>query len=175
MKGTRRNHGAAFKAPVAFAAVKGEQTLAGVGHTLWRAFPPDHGREAAVAAAGRRRVWRDDEGHSGGARSHGPPRQDRAAGAGACLLRTRAHQSGLAERNARIDRPPPCRGGGTANSWRWRGRPRTTSRRRGRPRLSRCCAGSTCSIWPLRLPAPECCAISCGATATRSGARGCVP
>jgi len=28
MKGTRRNHGAAFKAPVAFAAVKGEQTLA---------------------------------------------------------------------------------------------------------------------------------------------------
>ena len=28
MKRTRRNHGAAFKAPVAFAAVKGEKTLA---------------------------------------------------------------------------------------------------------------------------------------------------
>lgn len=54
----------------------------GVGHTIWRAYPPDDGMEVAVAATGRRRVWRYNEGHVGRARSQGPSRQDRADGAG---------------------------------------------------------------------------------------------
>ena len=82
MKRTRRNHGAPFKAQVAFAAVKGEQTLAELATqfgvhspqiTEWkqplltRAVDVFDGtKKAPVGRAG----------------SHGPPRQDRAAGAG---------------------------------------------------------------------------------------------
>ena len=81
MKRTRRNHGAAFKAQVALAAIKGDKTLAELAEHIQRASHPDHGMEAAVAGASRRRVWRD-EGDVGDAGPQGPPREDRATGAG---------------------------------------------------------------------------------------------
>ena len=53
MKRTRRNHGAAFKAQVALAAVKGDKTLAELAEQFQRASHPDHRMEAAIAGAGR--------------------------------------------------------------------------------------------------------------------------
>jgi len=45
MKRTRRNHGAAFKAQVAFAAVKGDKTLAELRHNL--AYTPPKSRNGS--------------------------------------------------------------------------------------------------------------------------------
>ncbi len=82
MKRMRRNHGVVFKTQVAFAAGQGEETLAELAPQF--GVPPTQTTEwSRTVSTSRRRVWRDDEGHDGRARSSGPPRQDRAAGAGA--------------------------------------------------------------------------------------------
>ena len=102
----RRNHTPAFKAKVALAAVKGDRTLAQLAEqfdvhpnqiTSWKAqleggaadvFGPGSGN-ATAAAGGRREV---------------AARQDRRADAGERFFRGRAHQGGIAERKAMIDR-----------------------------------------------------------------------
>ena len=100
----RRNHTAAFKAKVALAAIKGEMTLAQLAEhfdvhpnqiTTWKAQLQD-------GAA-------DVFGPGGGAV---PPaidvkiaaRQDRRADTGERFFRRSAHQGGIAERKAMIDR-----------------------------------------------------------------------
>ena len=101
----RRNHTPAFKAKVALAAIKGDRTLAQLAEqfdvhpnqiTAWKAqlesgaadvFGPGGG---TTAAAGDRREV--------------AARQDRRADAGERFFRRRAHQGGIAERKAMIDR-----------------------------------------------------------------------
>jgi transposase len=95
MKRTRRNHGTAFKTQVAFAAVKGEKTLAELA-TQFGVHPTQITEwKQQVADTGRRRVRRYDEGHVGRARSQGPPRQDRAVGAGEDFLEGALNKAGL--------------------------------------------------------------------------------
>jgi len=83
MKRTRRNHGAVFKTQVAFAAVKGEKTLAelatqfGVHPTQITEWKQQLLTRAVDVFGGT------TEGHVGRTRSQSSPRQDRAAGAGA--------------------------------------------------------------------------------------------
>src|SRR5512141_19610 len=62
--------------------------------------------EAATAGASRGRVWRD-QGSVRDAGSQDASREDRATGAGERFFRRGAHQGGLAERNAMIDRTHP--------------------------------------------------------------------
>ena len=57
---TRRNHGATFKAQVALAAVKGDKTLAELSEQFHVHPTQGHRMEAAIADAGRGRVWRDE-------------------------------------------------------------------------------------------------------------------
>ena len=101
----RRNHSAAFKAKVALAAIKGDRTIAQLAEhfdvhpnqiTAWKAqlegaasevFGP--GRGSAGSARGRCEV---------------AARQDRRVDAGERFFRRRAHQGGIAERKAMIDR-----------------------------------------------------------------------
>ena len=102
----RRNHTPAFKAKVALAAIKGDRTLAQLAEqfdvhpnqiTAWKAqleggaadvFGPGGGNGAAQPVD-RREV---------------AARQDRRADAGERFFRGRAHQGGIAERKAMIDR-----------------------------------------------------------------------
>ena len=104
-KRPRRNHTPAFKAKVALAALKGEKTLTELAQqfdvhpnqiTQWKAQLLEgaagvfgHGAERSVGA---------------GRRFEGAARQDRRAGAGERFFGRRAHQGGLAERKAMIDR-----------------------------------------------------------------------
>ena len=81
MKRTRRNRGAAFKAQVAFAAVKGEKTLVelatqfGVHSTQLTEWKQHLLTRAVDVFGGMMKA-------TGRARSQGLPCQDRAAGAG---------------------------------------------------------------------------------------------
>ena len=102
----RRNHTPAFKARVALAAIKGDRTLAQLAEqfdvhpnqiTSWKAqleggaadvFGPGSSN-GAVAARHRREVV---------------ARQDRRTDTGERFFRRRAHQGGIAERKAMIDR-----------------------------------------------------------------------
>ena len=82
MKRTRRNHGAAFKAQVAFAAGQGEKTLAELA--------PQFGVPPTQTTEWKRQLLTQAVGVCGGTTKatvdaldlSGPPRQDRAAGAG---------------------------------------------------------------------------------------------
>ena len=80
MKSTRRHHGAAFKAQVAFAACKGDKTLAelatqfGVHPTQITEWKP-HVLARAIEVCGGTKSTSD-------APAQGPPRQDRAVGVG---------------------------------------------------------------------------------------------
>ena len=76
MKGTRRNHGATFKAQVLLAAIKGDKG--------WPSWPssrglshPDHGLEATAVGSEGGRAWQFTIG-IGDARSQNSARQDRA-------------------------------------------------------------------------------------------------
>ena len=102
----RRNHTPAFKAKVALAAVKGDRTLAQLAEqfdvhpnqiTSWKAQ-----LEGSAAACVRSRE-RQRNGPAGGRREVAA-RQDRRADAGERFFRRRAHQGGIAERKAMIDR-----------------------------------------------------------------------
>ena len=99
----RRNHTPAFKARVALAAFKGDQTLAELAEqfdvhpnqiTQWKTQLEG----GAADVFGRRSTERPARGPEGVAR------QDRRADAGERFFRRRAHQGGTAERKAMIDR-----------------------------------------------------------------------
>src|SRR5271157_3187608 len=104
-KRPRRNHTASFKAKVALAAVKGEKTLAELAQqfdvhpnqiTQWKA-------QLFEGAAG---VFGKDKSEAAapGRRSEELARKDRRVDAGERFFRERAHQGGIAERKAMIDR-----------------------------------------------------------------------
>ena len=55
MKQTRKKHGAAFKAKVALAAIKGDRTVSRAGERVWGSPEPDlHLEEAAAGRSGER-------------------------------------------------------------------------------------------------------------------------
>lgn len=58
---------------------------------------------AAIAGAGRGRVWREETAVEH-ARSQDPPREDWTTGAGERFFRSRAHQGGIAEGKSTIER-----------------------------------------------------------------------
>ena len=102
----RRNHTPAFKAKVALAAIKGENTLAELAQqfdvhpnqiTSWKAQLEEGA--AGVFGSGRRQRRR-----AAGRRCEVAPCQDRRADAGERFFGRRARQSGFAERKAMIDR-----------------------------------------------------------------------
>ena len=102
----RRNHTPAFKAKVALAAVKGDRTLAQLAEqfdvhpnqiTTWKA-------QLEGGAAGRVRFRRRHGAGRACGRREVAARQDRRADAGERFFRRRAHQGGIAERKAMIDR-----------------------------------------------------------------------
>ena len=101
----RRNHTPAFKAKVALAAVKGDRTIA----QLAEHFDVHPNQITAVegAAGGRRfrgfRLWKRGARRACG-RCEVAARQDRGVDAGERFFRRRAHQGGIAERKAMIDR-----------------------------------------------------------------------
>jgi transposase len=88
MRRTRRNHGAAFKAQVAFAAVKGDKTLAELA-TQFSVHPTQitewkqHVLARAVDVCGGTKSPSDVPDLKVLHAKKGPPRQDRAVGAGA--------------------------------------------------------------------------------------------
>ncbi|WFU19431.1 IS3 family transposase [Bradyrhizobium sp. CB3481] len=101
----RRNHTPAFKAKVALAAVKGDRTVAQLAKqfdvhpnqvTTWKAQLESKAADA-FGAGGRRGGATDD-------RREVAARQDRGADAGERFFRRSAHQGGIAERKAMIDR-----------------------------------------------------------------------
>ena len=108
-KRTRRNHTPGFKAKVALAAMKGDKTLAELAQlfdvhpnqiTQWRS-------QVLEGAAGpvRRGQGGENEGSSRARRLEGASRQDRRADPGERFFRRApAHQGGIAERKAMIDR-----------------------------------------------------------------------
>ena len=81
MKRTRRNHGATFKAQVVLAAFKGDKTLAELA-TQFGVHPTQITEWKQHLLARAVDVFWRHEVHVGRAGSQGPPRQDRAAGAG---------------------------------------------------------------------------------------------
>ena len=102
----RRNHTPAFKAKVALAAIKGDRTLAQLAEqfdvhpnqiTSWKAQL--EGGAADVFGPGERQ-----RGGTACRRREVAARQDRRADAGERFFRGRAHQGGIAERKAMIDR-----------------------------------------------------------------------
>ena len=101
----RRNHSPAFKAKVALAAVKGDRTIAQLAEhfdvhpnqiATWKS-------QLEASASEDFRTGRRDTGHANG-RCEVAARQDRRADAGERFFRRRAHQGGMAERKAMIDR-----------------------------------------------------------------------
>ena len=102
----RRNHTPAFKAKVALAAVKGDRTLAQLAEhfdvhpnqiTAWKAQLEGGAADVFGPAAATAPQ------HAGGRREVAA-RQDRRADAGERFFRRSAHQGGIAERKAMIDR-----------------------------------------------------------------------
>src|ERR1700680_5195229 len=100
----RRNHSPAFKAKVALAAVKGDRTIAQLAEhfdvhpnqvTAWKA-------QLEGGASGVRRGEPRDGCARG--RCEVAARQDRGADTGERFFRRSAHQGGIAERKAMIDR-----------------------------------------------------------------------
>src|SRR3981081_4679312 len=101
----RRNHTPAFKAKVALAAVKGDRTVAQLAEhfdvhpnqiTAWK---------APVGGWGFRCFWIGEHGAGRACRRREvAARQDRGVDAGERFFRGCAHQGGIAERKAMIDR-----------------------------------------------------------------------
>ena len=103
----RRNHSAAFKAKVAIAAIKGERTIAQIAEQF-DVHPNQVTTWKAQLEGGAADVF---DGGSGAATPAAPAvdvkqlaRQDRRADVGERFFRRRAHQGGIAERKAMIDR-----------------------------------------------------------------------
>ncbi|MGY3287244.1 putative transposase [Bradyrhizobium sp. LM3.6] len=101
----RRNHTPAFKAKVALATLKGDRTIAQLAEhfdvhpnqiTAWKSQL--EGSASEVFGPGGRAP------ENPGDRCEVAPRQNRRADAGERFFRKRAHQGGIAERKAMIDR-----------------------------------------------------------------------
>ena len=101
----RRNHTPAFKAKVALAAIKGDRTLAQLAEQF-DVHPNQITSWKAQLESGAADVFGPGGGHGGtaGDRREVAARQDRRADAGERFFRGRAHQGGIAERKAMIDR-----------------------------------------------------------------------
>ena len=101
----RRNHTPAFKAKVAIAAVKGERTIAQIAEQF-DVHPNQMTAWKAQLEGGRFRSFWTGQRCAGYAsdRREGAAREDRGADAGERFFRGSAHQGGIAERKAMIDR-----------------------------------------------------------------------
>ena len=101
----RRNHTPAFKAKVALAAVKGDRTMAQLAEHF-DVHPNQITAWKAQLEGGASEVFGPGGGSAGRAcdRCEVAARQDRRADAGERFFRRSAHQGGIAERKAMIDR-----------------------------------------------------------------------
>ena len=101
----RRNHTPAFKAKVALAAVKGDRTMAQLAEQF-DVHPNQITAWKAQLEGGASEVFGSGGGHGGraGDRREVAARQDRGVDAGERFFRRSAHQGGIAERKAMIDR-----------------------------------------------------------------------
>ena len=83
MKRPRRNHSSTFKAKVALAAIKGDQTLAQLSERFDVHPAADHAMEGATARARRRRIRdRRREARQRRSQLEGSAGEDRATGDG---------------------------------------------------------------------------------------------
>ena len=105
-KRARRNHTPAFKAKVALAAIKGDETIAQLAEQF-DVHPNQITQWKTQLRRRRCRGVRPGQRHRRprtGRRREGAARQDRRADAGERFFRRRAQQGGIAERKAMIDR-----------------------------------------------------------------------
>src|SRR5467141_651299 len=101
---TRRNHTPGFKAKVAIAAIKGDRTLAQLSEQF-DVHPNQITSWKAQLGWGCRCFWsRQQRSHASGGRRGVTTREDRRADAGERFFRRSAHQGGIAERKAMINR-----------------------------------------------------------------------
>ena len=101
----RRNHSPAFKAKVAMAAIKGDRTIAQLAEQF-DVHPNQITTWKAQLEGGAADVFGTGNGICGsaGRRREAASREDRRTDAGERFFRGRAHQGGIAERKAMIDR-----------------------------------------------------------------------
>ena len=159
-KRPRRNHTASFKAKVALAAVKGEKTLVELAQqfdvhpnqiTQWKAqlF------EGAAGVFGKDK----NEAAASSVDLQELARKDRRVDAGERFFRGRAHQGGIAERKAMIDRghalsvTKQAEAAGLARSTVY------TCRAWRRLPISNSCARSKGCIWSFPSQGRGCCAV----------------
>jgi transposase-like protein len=106
-KRSRRNHGPAFKAKVALAAVRGEKTLTELAQQF-DVHPNQIRQWKDQLLEGAAGVFGETKAGSGTAfdRCENAARQDRRVDTGERFFGIRARQGGIAERKAMIDRGP---------------------------------------------------------------------